>query len=213
MIPLVPAAHDCSIDPKNISALAHAPTPGISFKLRAFIYNSMFKKKSATVRLVGRRRAVRDVTKKRKGGKKNTRLACIYASYESQARLRAKSRLENSEFALRPSLSPSRSSSSRFLSRRHFPIILPSSVLRADPPPRRILFSFIPLSSPLNFSRSYLLSLFPPVHSSFRVPSLFSLLYYSLPLVAPLFILARGELRDDNGKSKGFVWGAGGREG
>lgn len=75
-------------------------------------------------------------------------------------------------------------------------------------------FSFIPLSSPLNFSRSYLLSLFPPVHSSFRVPSLFSLLYYSLPLVAPLFILARGELRDDNGKSKGFVWGgAGGREG
>lgn len=151
--------------------------------------------------------------KKERGEKKNTRLACIYASYESQARLRAKSRLENSEFALRPSLSPSRSSSSRFLSRRHFPIILPSSVLRADPPPRRILFSSIPLSSPLNFSRSYLLSLFPPVHSSFRVPSLFSLLYYSLPLVAPLFILARGELRDDNGKSKGFVWGAGGREG
>lgn len=69
--------------------------------------------------------------------------------------------------------------------------------------------SFFPFTSALSrqFFRSYPLYSLSSAHSLLRVLFLFPLLYYSLHPVAPLFILARGKHRDDNGKSKGFKRG------
>lgn len=172
----------CSTDPKNISAVAHAPTPTVSFKLHAFIYNSMFKRSdSATkvARTTSSSCSCMDIVKKN--------AACV-ANHKSQ----------NSKFAFALSFSLSL-----------FSFLVLSLIVSSPTNLSSNLFSSFTSLCPLPtiFLVRILCILFLSRYSSYRVLSLFPLLYYSLPPAVLLFILARGERRDDNGKSKGFKRG------
>lgn len=206
------------------SSSAH-PRQGVSFRLHAVIYNSKLEKKKRRKVTVRRERCVVHTTRRRRrrtgvaregqggegeagGRKKKKGGACVsYALRKSGLNLARKSGLA---FALSSHLPLSLSLSASFF-------IILFLVPLFSCPCRTHSFAF---SDPLFFS-SASNALFPSVpslqffsfvlfvsFSPFALPSLpsplLSFLLFSPFRHSLLFILARGERRDDNGKSKGF---------
>lgn len=89
----------CSTDTKNISAVAHAPTLLVSFKLHAFVYNLMLKETTATKIVIPLLRV--DIVKKKAASHKKS------SSYKNRALISLKSQTRNSKFAFTLSSSPS----------------------------------------------------------------------------------------------------------
>lgn len=178
----------CSTDPKNICAVAHAPTPRVSFKLRAFIYNSMLKKK---------------VTERVESRAYDVVISLLYGRCEKKKE--KKNTLRDSQRLGFNFILIARFVFTYLLSL--FSLLIFFFLSFSANPSSNLFSVHLALSSPVNFSRSYPLYPLPPAHSLLRVLYLLPVLYYSLPPAAFLFILARGELRDDNGKSKGFKRG------